>query len=83
MSSRQVIKKFAAQSASSDPTFRSSGELTRVFVPENAAVPVVECYKDVNVIQHIDIRCSCGQTTRLICEYPTTSKDHDAAGSQS
>ena len=78
MNSRQVIKKFAAQSASSDQTFRSSEELTRVFVPENGAVPVVECYKDGNVVQYIDIRCSCGQTTRLMCEYPTTSKDHDA-----
>ena len=82
MNSRQVIKKVATQSASSNHTVRSSEELARVFVPENGAVPVVECYKDGKVIQHIDIRCSCGQTTRLICEYPATSKDHDACVSQ-
>ena len=69
LSSRQIIKKVAAKSASPDQAVRSGEELARVFVPENSAVPIVECFKAGDVIQHIDIRCSCGQTTRLMCEY--------------
>ena len=70
MHNRQVIKNITARTTHPNQAVRTGEELARVFVPENAAVPTVECYKDGEVIRHIDIRCSCGQITRLMCEYP-------------
>ncbi len=78
MQNRQVIKNIAAKSSHSAQSVRTGEELARVFVPENGAAPTVECYQDGDVIQHIDVRCSCGQVTRLMCEYPETSKDQNS-----
>jgi hypothetical protein len=36
---------------------------------EHASIPTVECVRDGDTVRYIDVRCSCGQVTRLVCEY--------------
>jgi hypothetical protein len=69
MSSRQIIKRFSVPEQRPTPFRREENTLSRVFIPEGNNVPVVECTKSGDVITQIDIRCSCGQVTRIVCEY--------------
>jgi hypothetical protein len=49
-----------------------SGETARVGVPGAAAQsePKVELIRQGDVIQAIDVTCTCGQRIRLRCVYP-------------
>lgn len=68
MPSRRIIKKLDVSDRPEQP-HQADHEICRVFIPEENDVPLVECTKNGDVITQIDIRCSCGQVTRLVCEY--------------
>jgi len=69
LSSQRIIKRPNVPQQRSERLSQNERALCRVFVPEGNDIPLIECTKRGNVITHIDIRCSCGQVTRIVCEY--------------
>ena len=72
MPSQRIIKKLDVSDWPKVP-HEIDHEVCRVLVPEGNGDPLVECTKNGDVITQIDIRCSCGQVTRLVCEYSDTA----------
>jgi len=48
-----------------------TGENARVCVPAETTSkePQIELVRENDVIRAIDVTCSCGQKTRLVCDY--------------
>ena len=68
----RIIKKHLSTTESDKHIQVGDDLLARAFAQEDQNVPLVECTKSGDVIQHIDVTCTCGQVTRIVCEYSPT-----------
>ncbi len=59
------------------------GGQRQIMLPDGKDRPIVECVWDGERLAAIEVTCSCGQVTRLTCQYdkdPAESNDADTGG---
>jgi hypothetical protein len=65
-----IEEEHAARAVVPSRCVRLSGETARVVIPSHAGgEPHIELIREGNVIQAIDVTCTCGQRIRLRCVY--------------
>ncbi len=69
MRERRIVKGDNIASKGPRKVIQVNDSSAHAFVREGAAGPTIECIKEGNVVRYIDIRCACGQVTRLVCDY--------------
>ena len=79
MSIPRVIKNPDCSGILARQPIHPAQERSEAHRPDGTWTPTVECIKEGNTVRYIDVRCGCGQVTRLVCEYATAGPDESSA----
>jgi hypothetical protein len=69
MNAHRVIKAVGMSVTAATTTVRVGRHEDPEFVPQGDGVPEIKLISQDGTVQRIEIRCVCGQTTTLICDY--------------
>ena len=69
MSSPRVIKSLPISAAPTRQVIRVGHSDEPEFIASGDHSPEVECITENGVVRRIQIRCSCGTLTTLVCQY--------------
>ena len=69
MSAPRIIKSYSPTSMSTAHVVKVGHPQESEFVPDGQHAPQIECITEQGIIRRIEIRCTCGQLTTLICDY--------------